>query len=234
MEKKGFEIVLNKKEKSADIWIYEDIGDDWFGGLSAKGFADEMKKIGDVDTLNVFINSQGGNVFDGVSIYSILSRQKANVVVEIDGLAASIASVIAMAGNEVRMSENAMIMIHDPWSFAVGNSEEMRKAADDMDKIKNSSILPAYTKKTGMDESKISDMMSAETWMGSTEAKELGFIDEITAEKKMAAHVNINKYNFKHVPDSLKKGEGDMPSEKKDDIIETPCLDKWNKRISAR
>jgi len=236
MGKDNFKVILNAKEKSADIWIYEDIGDYFFGGLSAKSFADEIKKIGDVDTINIFLNSPGGDVFDGVAIYSILKRNKANVIVEIDGLAASIASVIAMAGDEIRMSENAMMMIHNPWGVVSGDATDMRKFADEMDKIRDASIMPAY-RRTGMDDKELSDMMDAETWMSATEALEMGFIDEISAEKRMAAKViDLKKYKFKNTPETLKKEKKPDGKDDKGKVIDlqTPSIDKWSKRIAAR
>ena len=108
----GFEIKC--KGTMADILIYEDIGDGWLGGISAKTFADELKKLKNLTQLNVRINSPGGAVFDGLAIYNTLKKHKANVTVSIDGLAASIASVIAMAGDQITMAENALMMIHDP------------------------------------------------------------------------------------------------------------------------
>lgn len=198
-------MIKNAKEKSADIWIYEDIGDGWFGGFSAKDFVESLKKLGEVDILNVFINSPGGDVFDGVAIYNILKRNKAKVIIEIDALAASIASVIAMAGNEIRMAENAMMMIHNPWGFVMGDSRDVRKFADELDKIRDSSIVTAYVKQSGMEEDELIKMMDEETWMSAEEAKEYGLIDEITAEKKMAACINPEKYKniFKNIPDRV-------------------------------
>lgn len=229
MKNKGFEIVKNAKEKTADIWLYQDIGEGWFGGLSAKDFADEVKKIGMVDVINVFINSPGGDVFDGVAMFNILKRNKAKIVVEIDGLAASIASVIAMAGNEIRMAENAMMMIHNPWGMVVGDATDMRKAADEMDKVRDSAIITAYVNQSGMDEKDIIELMDAETWMSAEEAQEYGLIDEITAEKKMAAHFDMTKYKFKNMPDM--KTDKDDDKHKK---VITPSIDKWSKKIAAR
>ena len=216
----GLKIVKNAKEKSADIWIYEDIGAGWFGGFSAKQFADEVKKLGKVDILNVYINSAGGDVFDGVAIYNILKRNRARVIVEIDALAASIASVIAMAGDEIRMADNALMMIHNPWGMAIGDVNDFLKIIDDLNKVKDSSIMPAYQKQTGLEEEKIGELMDDETWMNATEAKEYGFIDEVTAEKKIAAHIDREKYKnvFKNIPEQTivkdeKQEEKEKPTE---------------------
>lgn len=212
----GLRMIQNAKEKSADIYIYQDIGEGWFDGFTAKDFADNLKKMGEVDTLNVFINSPGGDVFDGVAIYNILKRHKAKIIVEIDALAASIASVIAMAGNTIRMADNALMMIHNPWGFVIGDAKEMRKAADDMDKVRDFSILPAYVKQSGMEEDDLIKMMDDETWMSAAEAMEFGLVDEITAEKKMAACIDPDKYAkiFKMIPKDInKKPEDDEKKE---------------------
>ena len=197
--KKGFWI--QAKNKSAEIYIYETIGDGWLGGISAKSFAKELKDLGKVDDIEVFISSDGGSVFDGVSIYNQLKRHRARVITNIDGIAASIASVIAMAGDEVYMAENAQMMIHKAWTVTSGNADELRKQADILDQIDEDTIVKTYANRSGMDEGEISSLMSDETWMSSDEAKEYGFIDGITAEVKMAAYYDLSK--FKNVPAKL-------------------------------
>jgi ATP-dependent Clp protease protease subunit len=96
------------------------VGEGWFGGMSAKTFVTELQKLGKVDVINLHINSPGGSVFDGVAIYNSLKSHPARIEVDVDALAASIASVIAMAGDEIRIAENAMMMIHDPTGVAIG------------------------------------------------------------------------------------------------------------------
>lgn len=240
----GLKIVKNAKEKSADIWIYQDIGTGWFDGFSAKQFADEIKKLGKVDVLNVYINSPGGDVFDGVAIYNILQRNKARVIVEIDALAASIASVIAMAGDEIRMAENALMMIHNPWGFVIGDVNDFAKAIDDLNKVKDSSIMPAYQKQTGLEDKKLSELMDAETWMNAAEAKEYGFIDEISEGKEIAAHIDRDKYKkvFSKIPDNITaeitpKSEmitTDDSQEKKKENKTSAKLNHWQERLEKR
>jgi HK97 family phage major capsid protein/ATP-dependent Clp endopeptidase proteolytic subunit ClpP len=184
--------------KSAEILIYGDIGDDlWFEGTGAKEFADNLKNLGYIENLQIRINSPGGSVFEGLAIYNTLFRHKARKTVTIDGLAASIASVIAMAGDTVIMPKNAIMMIHDPFGLVVGNSEEMRKMADGMDKIKEG-LISAYTRKTRLSKEQISDLMSEETWMTADEAVEWGFADETDDPIRIAAHFDLSK--FKNVP----------------------------------
>lgn len=154
--------------------------------VAPKEFKEELDKLGDVDELRVYINSDGGDVFAGQAIYSMLKRHKARIIVYIDGLAASIASVIAMAGDRIIMPANAMMMIHQPWTIAAGNAADFRKLADDLDKVAES-IVTVYSDRTGMSREEIISLMDAETWMTAEEAVEMGFADEIEEGKRVAA-----------------------------------------------
>ncbi|KAA1039194.1 Clp protease ClpP [Macrococcus equipercicus] len=206
--------VLN--ESTADIHIYGAIeSEGWFSESSAQQFNDELKSLGDVSQINLYINSPGGDVFEGQAIYSMLNRHKAFVTVRVDGLAASIASVIAMAGDKIVMPNNAMLMIHDPWTFAIGNSREMRKVAADLDKI-NESIINTYLNKTNgqTTEENIRTMMQEETWLSADDAKAYGFIDEVTEAVKVAASID-REYaaKYKNTPKKLTQ-QDDLQSEK--------------------
>ncbi len=201
---------IDAKKDSADITIYEDIGEGWFGGLSAKQFADDLKKVGDAKQLNVFINSAGGNVFDGLAIYNTLKRHPANVIVSIDGIAASIASIIAMAGDEIIMAENSFMMIHDPWTAVVGTADDMRDMAETMDKVREQ-LLSTYVKRSGADKETISNMMQAETWLTADEAKELGLADTLSEPLQIAAYVDKSLMSkYKHVPEKVFQRVEDM------------------------
>ncbi len=199
MKKKWWSI--KAKAKDAEIWIYEEIGDFWDAGVSAKDFAKDMQTIGKVDRIILHLNSPGGIVWDGIAIYNILKQHPAQVSVNIEGLAASIASVVAMAGNEVIMAENAMMMIHDPWGFSMGSADEMRKTADMLDKVKES-ILNAYVAKSNgkTDEPKFVDLMSAETWMNASEAMDFGLIDSVSESIQLAASFDLSKYKYRNAP----------------------------------
>lgn len=199
---------IKAKAKDAEVWIYEEIGDYWDSGVSSKQFAKDLKDIGPVDTITVHLNSPGGIVWDGIAIYNLLKQHAAKVIVSIEGLAASIASVIAMAGDETRMAENAMMMIHDPWGVAVGSAEDMRKTADAMDKVKDS-ILAAYVAKCGgkTKEKNLSEMMAVETWLSAQEAMECGLVDSITDELQIAASFDLSKFKFKKIPEQFVKAE---------------------------
>ena len=156
-----------------ELTIYEDIGEDWYGyGVSAKSVQDQLADMsGD---LTVRINSYGGDVFQGHAIYNLIKNYEGKTTVVIDGIAASAASVIAMAGDEVLIPINGMLMIHDPWTFAIGNSEDMLKTAETLDSIKQT-IVNVYKEKTGMDDAELSSMMSDETWLDADQAEQFGF-----------------------------------------------------------
>lgn len=201
--KLGYQIKA-KGTKKAEVLIYEDIGDSWFGGMSAKRFAEDLAKLGKLDEINVRINSPGGSVFDGIAIYNTLRSNGARVVVDVDGLAASIASVIAMAGDTRRAAANSMFMIHDPWIMTAGTAADLREQAELLDKIRGT-LLDTYVRRTGADETTLSDMMREETWFTADEAKELGFVSEITDELKIAAGYSPEiMAKYKHVPESLR------------------------------
>jgi len=244
----GLKVIKNAKEKSADIWIYQEIGTGWFDGISAKQFADEVKKLGKLDILHIYINSVGGDVFEGVAMYNILKRNRAKVIVDIDALAASIASVFAMAGDEIRMAENALLMIHNPWGMVIGDVNDFREAIDELEKVKDSSILPAYVSQTGMDEKEISKLMDEETWMSAQEALDYGFIDSISEGKQIAAHIDREKYKkvFSKIPhgietkheiqDTAEQVVSDNKNEKKSQkpVRKKTNLNRWKDRIKER
>lgn len=195
--KTWYEIKAKGKD-AAEIIIFEEIG---FFGITAKRFIEELKGLGALKQLTVRINSIGGDVFDGIAIYNVLARLEAYVTIVIDGVAASIASVVAMAGKKIIMPENSLLMIHNPWGVVAGDAQEMRDFADTMDKIKTA-ILAAYRAKSGQPDEKIAEMMTAETWLSAQEAKDLGFADEVAAPIQIAARASLE--NFKNLPASLR------------------------------
>lgn len=193
-----------KKADTAEILIYEQIGEDFWGeGVSAKRFVEDLQAL-DVATIELHINSPGGNVFDGNAMYNALRAHKAKVLVTVDGVAASVASVVAMAGDTITMPENAMMMIHDPWWFAVGTAEDMMSAAETLEKLKGS-LISSYRAKTGQDAERISELMSAETWLTAAEAVDLGFCDETT--DRVNAQANFQSLSrYRNVPKNLIAG----------------------------
>jgi len=195
------------KNKRGEIYVYEAIGEGWYGGITAKSFSEAMQALGDIDALDIYINSPGGSVFDGIAIFNQIKRFDGEVIVYIDGIAASIASVIAMAGTEIRIADNGMMMIHDPWSMAFGTADDMRKMADSLDKVRDT-ILDTYVTRTGGDRKEISDLMAAETWMNASDAVEKGFATSKVEEKKLntaEASVSTLLNKFKNTPEPLKR-----------------------------
>lgn len=191
-----------KGNASAEIYIYEDVGEGWFGGVTAKQFAMDLRALGNVQTIDVRINSGGGDVFDGLAIYRQLVDHPARVVSHIDGFAASIASIIAMAGDEIRISEAGFVMIHDAWGMAVGNSADMRQMADVLETT-SGSLTDVYVARTRRDRAEIRNWMEAETWFTGAEAVENGFADSVDANLKVAAKFDATRHKFRHAPAAL-------------------------------
>ena len=195
--------VVNRGESTAELIIYADIGEGWFGGISSKEFSDQLSAIGDVKNLDVRMNSAGGDVFEGITMYNRLKQHTANVRVIVDGLAASIASVIAMAADEVVVYDASTVMIHKPWTFAGGDADDMRDKAAQLDLVEKQ-MINIYTQKTGLDETHIKRLLKAETWMSGEEAVNLGFADNLDSDmpQAMAAAIkpNMNAKWFAHAP----------------------------------
>lgn len=200
-----WEIRQSANAGTVDIYIYGDVeGDsyDWWtdevieSETSANHFRDELAKYPNATQINIYINSYGGSVFEGTAIYNQLRRHPAHKTVYIDGFACSIASVIAMAGDEIVMPRNALMMIHNMWMGAVGNAAELRKAADDLDVI-NAAGRGAYLAKAGdkLPEEKLIEMMDAETWLTAEDCIAYGLADRLAdqdADMKNAAEVLKN------------------------------------------
>ncbi|WP_341636384.1 head maturation protease, ClpP-related [Staphylococcus casei] len=155
--------------------------------ISPQTIKDQLNTMGDVDEVVVNINSNGGDVFSGVAIYNMLRRQDAHITVNIDGLAASIASVIAMAGDTVNMPGNAMLMVHNAWTEIAGDSNAFKKQADSLERI-NSVVFNSYVDKSpDIDHALLQQYMDDETWFTAKEAKNLGLIDNVTKSSRVAA-----------------------------------------------
>lgn len=186
MRKQMWEI-RQAAENTLDLYIYGDVtadGYDWWtdeiieSETSADHFREELRKYPNVTQINLYINSYGGSVFEGTAIYNQLKRHPAHKTVYVDGFACSVASVIAMAGDEIVMPKNTMMMIHNAWMAAVGNAAELRKAADDLETI-NAAGRQAYLTKAGekLDESTLAAMMDTETWLTAEECIRYGLAD---------------------------------------------------------
>lgn len=176
-------------DNKAEILIYGEIGADFWGeGNDPKKFAEQLQQI-NASTLTVRINSGGGDLFAGLAMYSALKQFKGKVITYIDGLAASAASIIAMAGSEVIMPKNAILMIHNASTVAYGDHNQLRKLADDMETSTNA-MVETYIAKTGMSSEAIKAMMDAETYLSANDALAQGFIDSIDEEIQLSASIN--------------------------------------------
>ena len=183
-----------KADQSADISIFDEIG---FWGVTAKQFIGDLKAI-DAKTINLAINSPGGSVFDALAMYNALRQHPANVEVTVLGVAASAASLVAMAGDTIVMPENAFMMIHNPLNFAYGNADELREMADVLDKI-GASLVATYANRTGLPEDEIKALLDAETWLNAEEAVLKGFADELQPALKVAA-----SFDMERLPDNVR------------------------------
>lgn len=178
MKRKFWNWIRDENENTRTLYLNGEISDEtWYGDeVTPELFRSELQAgSGDI---TVWINSPGGDVFAAAQIYNMLMDYKGSVTVKVDALAASAASVIAMAGTTVQMSPVAMMMIHNPMTIAIGDSEEMKKAGMMLDEVKES-IMNAYEIKTGLNRSELSNLMNAESWFNARKAVELGFADEI-------------------------------------------------------
>lgn len=199
-----FEIKMkaNAPDKCCDVWMYGDIGGGFWSdsGVSAKTFGEDLAAMGKLDTINCYVNSGGGDVFEGLAIYNIMARNPAKKNVHVDGLAASIASIICMAGDTITMASNAFMMIHDPWTMAMGDSGDMREMADRLDAVK-CQLVDTYAKRTGMKSADVASLMGEETWMNADDAVAKKFATGKTEAVAMAA--SIAGFRFKNTPKAL-------------------------------
>lgn len=185
----------------AEILIYDEIG---YWGITAKKFVSDLKDISGATSINLRINSPGGDVFDGIAIYNALKGLGIPITTYIDGLAASMASVIAMVGNPVIMPENAMMMVHKPWGASSGDANAMRDYADLLDKVE-SVLIPAYTAKTGKSHDEIAALLEEETWLSGAECVAHGFADQLIESVRAMACIESKRIEeFERMPESLK------------------------------
>lgn len=186
-----------------------DWGDD--NGMTAKNLADELKKYPAAKNIIININSPGGSCFAAAAMTNILARNAAKKIVNIDGAALSAASVVAMSGDEINMAENALMMIHNPWTCTCGDAEELHKEAEAIDKIKGT-IVATYAARTGQKSEDIAAWMDGETWFTADEAKAKGFATSISPAKKVAAMAGnlaaIRAMNYRRIPESITALDG--------------------------
>lgn len=183
-----FEVVkaADKAEDSATIYLYDAIVDSdedayWYGGVSAESVVKALHQM-NAATVHLHVNSPGGSVFGGRAIEQAIRSYKGEVVAHVDGLAASAASFLIMAAKQVRVAPGAFLMIHNSWTFALGNAAELRKTADLLDQI-DGSLVQTYASRTGEEPDAIAAMMAAETWIGADDAVRMKFADAIDADE---------------------------------------------------
>jgi ATP-dependent Clp protease protease subunit len=203
-----------RSDDELTIDIFDVIGRDFWGdGISAKSVQRSLMANADAKRITVRVNSPGGEVFEGFAIFNLIRAAKAEIRVQIIGLAASMASVLALVGDQVEIADNAMMMIHDPWAFAVGSGDDLRKQALILDKLKESA-LDVYERESKLDRAVLAKMMTAETWMTAKEALEAGFVDAIipAIEEHKSDHDRETRVvavldKFERLPNALRRAE---------------------------
>jgi ATP-dependent Clp protease, protease subunit len=199
--------IKNQTDNTADLYFYGDIVSDWTGAWddtdqhpeNIKNFLDGVKG----KDLNIYVNSGGGSVFSGLAIYNMLKRHQGHKRVFVDGLAASISSVIMLAGDEIVIPSNAFVMIHKPWNGMMGNATDFRKMADDLDAIEEGIInVYADNLREGVDIETIRQMVNEETWLNGKEAAQY-FNITVADENKAVAYVSDRLSEFNNTPDKV-------------------------------
>ncbi len=218
-------------EKEAQIYIYGDITSwPWYEtDVSSYTLAQQLSTLGEVETIHVYINSYGGEVAEGLAIYNALKRHKAKVITYVDGFACSIASVIFAAGDERIVSNSSLLMIHDAWTWAAGNAEELRKAAGDLDIITQAAVN-AYLEIVNITEKEVNKLMDAESWIPPQDALAKGFATSIvnnTASNKVSQSSRMEIFNLlmgmrKNVPTNETPKEEASPEPRQEEVKNVP------------
>lgn len=200
--------IRGEGSEDVEIDIYDVIGEGFFWrGVTAKDIRGRLKRNPGAKRIKLRVNSAGGDVFDGFTIYQLLVDHPARVEAEVDALAASMASVILMAADEIRVAVGAMIMVHNPWALAIGDADEMRARAELLEKI-GGQIADAYHARTGLPRDQLLQMMADETWLPAQEAVELGFADtlkEAKTKSRMAAFAAVDLDGLRNVPEGVQR-----------------------------
>jgi len=209
-----YKISAKAGAKRAKINIHSEIARPWFDGddvVGARQFIADLDAL-DVEDIDLHINSPGGEVFEGLAIYNALREHPARVHVRVDGIAASIASVVAMAGDDIAMPKTAMMMIHDPYGFAAGTAADMQNMAEALGKIKGT-LVAAYAERAKADEARLVQMMSDETWLTAAEAVEMGLADEVLpAVRSAKAYMPAHFWNsYRNIPAKFKPAADRLP-----------------------
>lgn len=194
--------MVNRGNGRGEIYVYGIIGMDWFGdGVTAKQFAVDLKALGDVTTIDLRINSDGGVVDDARAMYNLLVEHKATIIAHVDGVAASAASFLAMAGDEIEIADGGFFMIHDVRGGVYGTADDLDRRAKVM-RGYNDAVVKTYADRTGASDKQLRAWMTAETWFNAKDAVEHGFADRIVENMKVAAAIT-DASRFRNLPSSL-------------------------------
>lgn len=226
--KKRFYEFKNITSSEADLFVYGEIVQDdidWWTGekdpnlVGLQSFKEELDKIGNVQTLNMYINSPGGDVFTASTMISMLKRVKdkgTTINAYVDGLSASAASFLMMVADNVNLYKNSTVMIHKPMSIAIGNANEMQKTIDALNKIEESVMMPMYMNKSKVDEEEIKSLIDAETWLSAKDMDKYFNVTLLDEEKTAVASISSNLFkNYKNVPDFIKNSLKKVQNEEK-------------------
>ena len=198
-----FAIQAKAHAEEAEVLIYDYIG---WGGVTASDFAKELQAV-QAKTITVRLNTPGGDVFDGLAIYNSLKGHGATIRVKIDGLAASIGSIIAMAGSTVTMGQSAFLMIHNPWAMVIGNATDMREMAGTLDKI-GGSLAGVYAARPGVTIEQATAWMNDEVWFTAEEARAAGLADAVEAQQALQNRNTYDLSGYAKVPSALQLNDG--------------------------
>ena len=228
MNKKFYEF-KNITSSEADLFVYGEIVQeksvDWWTGEESKtdvglmDFKEQLDSIGNVQKLNIYINSPGGDVFVASTMISMLQRVKSNgttINAYVDGLSASAASFLMMVADNVNLYKNSTVMVHKPISFAIGNANDMQKTIDALNKIEESVMMPMYMNKSKVDEKEIKSLIDAETWLSAKEMDKYFNVTLLDEEKTAVASISSNLFkNYKNVPDFIKNSSKIVQNDEK-------------------
>ena len=192
---------IEAKADIAEISVFDEIGG-W--GITVAQFKEAFDLVKDKGQVTLMLNSPGGSVTEGMALYNILSSIRSKLTVEVVGVAASIASIVALAGKDLIMDEGTYFMIHNPWTITWGEADELRKTADVLDKMRGE-LINIYASRSGLDADEIGKMMDDETWLTADEARDMGFATGVTRSIRAAALAtfDLSKVGFQHAPKAL-------------------------------
>lgn len=218
-----FKISNAAESDHAEILIYEQIGKDWWtgDGVDAKAFAEKLKDIPKNRPIKLRINSPGGNVWDGLAIYNLLKERSEFVTAYIDGIAASIASIIPLAAKSIVIPKNGLFMIHKPWAAVAGNANDMKEAIRVLDKHEDS-LVSIYVQETGQTEEEVKKKMADETWFTGQEAVDFGLADQLTDDVQIAASFDFSR--FRNTPKAISGAPAQNSTQQKDTMKRNTLL----------